>query len=55
MEKLVIFEEGEPKLCPQCGNDALDYEDAPTDVFCERCGTHFKVKTVLVEINQPSL
>ena len=50
MEKLTIFEEGEQKACPKCGADALDYEDAPTDVVCEACKTHFHIKTVLVEI-----
>jgi len=55
MEKLTIFEEGDQKLCPHCGADGLDFKDAPTDVFCERCGTHFRIKDVLVEIELPSL
>lgn len=55
MQKLTIFEEGELKVCPRCGADDLDYTDAPTDVVCEQCETHYHVKAVLVEIDKPSL
>jgi transcription initiation factor TFIIIB Brf1 subunit/transcription initiation factor TFIIB len=55
MEKLTIFDEPDLKLCPRCGTDNLDYEDAPTDVVCEACKAHFRIKTVLVEIELPSL
>jgi hypothetical protein len=49
VEKITIYEEGELKVCPRCGADALDYEDAPTDVVCKECETHYTIKTVLFE------
>ena len=48
MEKRKEFAEGEHVVCPKCGSDDLDYEEAPDFAKCNACGQTFTIRTVLI-------
>lgn len=48
MEKREEYGEGDVVVCPRCGSDNVDYEEAPVKAKCQSCRLEFELRTVAV-------
>jgi ribosomal protein S27E len=48
VEKRKEYEEGDIIVCPRCGSDDLDCDEAPSHAKCNSCGQEMRTKTVLI-------
>ena len=48
MEKRREYKEGDIIVCPKCGSDDVDYDEAPAHAKCQSCGLEFEIRTVAV-------
>ena len=47
-EKRKEYKEGDIMVCPKCGSDDVDYDQAPDNAKCQSCGLEFKIRTVAI-------
>ena len=47
-EKRKEYKEGDIMVCPKCGSDDVDYDEAPDNAKCQSCGLEFEIRTVAI-------
>ena len=48
MEKREEYGQGDVIVCPHCGSDDVDFEEAPENAKCKSCGLEFELRTVAI-------
>jgi len=48
MEKRKEYKADDIIVCPRCGSDDVDYDEAPDNARCRACGQPFELRTVVI-------
>jgi len=47
-ERRKEYKEDDIMVCPKCGSDDVDCDEAPDQAKCQSCGLEFEIRTVAI-------